>query len=356
MPSAGTTMFFRPSVVSRTAGLSLAPLLLVSLAAAQTGEPPPLFAGAEPLNLTLEIPLRRLVARAGSRPKLDGTLVTTGSETPRFDVEISTRGKSRLEYCSFPPLNVNLKRGQVPGTLFAEQNRLKLVTRCRSGREFEEYLEIEYVLYRVYAEVSEYAYRVRPLHMTYVDSERDNAEEAPAFFIEDDDSLAERLGLEVAKVEHLDIADLRRDAVATLGLFQFLIGNTDWSALAAPRDEDACCHNGDVFVADGQYIVVPYDFDQAGIIDTSYAAPAAGLSIRTVRQRLYRGFCVTNPLLEDTIQRFNAARPTIEGYFNAAQLQERTRQKALEYVADFYAIVNDPGERARKITSQCRGN
>ena len=92
----------------------------------------------------------------------------------RLDVEVTTRGRQRLETCAFPPLRLDFRRSQVTGTLFAGQNRLKLVTRCRDTRRSEEYLELEYFAYRAYEQVGAAAFRVRPSRMRYVDLERDN--------------------------------------------------------------------------------------------------------------------------------------------------------------------------------------
>ena len=42
-------------------------------------------------------------------------------------------------------------------------------------------------------------------------------------------------------------------------IFQYLIGSTDWSIVAAEADE-YCCHNVDLFEIDASLLVVPYDF------------------------------------------------------------------------------------------------
>lgn len=339
----------------------LGALSSLHLVEARAAEPAPLFASDERLDLTLSVPLRRLVARARSRPKVEGTVSYTGpgGETVVLDVEVRTRGKSRLEYCRFPPLGLNLKRGQVEGTLFAEQNRLKLVTRCRDGENFAQYLALEYVLYRAYEQISDYAFRARPLRMRYVDIERDDVEEAPGFFIEHEDGVAARVGMKPVEVPRLGIADIRPDVLAELALFQFMIGNTDWSALAPSGDEDECCHNGAVLAptdANTGFVVVPYDFDQAGLIDTVYALPAEPLPIHSVRQRLYRGFCASNAYLGEAIREFDAARPAIEALFDDPALEERTRDDALDYLAESYAVIDDPDERQRQIVDRCRGN
>ena len=77
---------------------------------------------------------------------------------------------------------------------------------------------------------------------------------------------------------HLDAS-----SAVILGLFQFMIGNTDWSVPGL--------HNIElVETATGDYLGVAYDYDWTGAIDARYAEPAATLGIRNVRQRLWRGW------------------------------------------------------------------
>ncbi|NIW23377.1 MAG: hypothetical protein GWN29_01795, partial [Gammaproteobacteria bacterium] len=86
-----------------------------------------------------------------------------------------------------------------------------------------------------------------------------------------------------------------------------------------------------------------------------YSAPAEGLPIRSVRQRLYRGYCQFNDELEAAVERFNAARAEIETIVANAQIRENTRNRAQNYLGEFYEIVNDPNERLEQIEDACRG-
>ena len=87
-------------------------------------------------------------------------------------------------------------------------------------------------------------------------------------------------------------------------LFQYLIANTDFSVIRGPEGE-GCCHNGRVIAPRGEqtgWIVLPYDFDQAGIINTDYSLPDRRLGIRVVTSRLYRGFCWQNEALKEAAE------------------------------------------------------
>jgi hypothetical protein len=344
-----------------TAAIAMLAVALAGLPLLAANAQAPLFDDHDTLDLTLTASLRTLVAQRRQRPELAGILSYTAADgtSVELDVEVRPRGNSRLEVCSFPPLSLNFRRRQVEGTVFAGQNRLKLVTLCRTGASFEQYLELEYLTYRIYAQLSDTAFRVRRVRVRYIDTDRNDRETlAPAFLIEHINEVAARVGMDTVERDRIDHTEIEPRSLATLGLFQFAIGNTDWSATAGPEGE-ACCHNGDTLAArqetDQAIVVVPYDFDQSGFIGTSYAVPNKNLGIRSVRQRLYRGFCVSNDFLSDTIARFNVARPAIDALLGSGMLTERVRENATDYLMSAFDIINDPQSLQREILGRCRG-
>jgi hypothetical protein len=197
---------------------------------------------------------------------------------------------------------------------------------------------------------------VRWLSVEYVDTEDRDAEPftEPAFFIEEDWEVAERHGMETLDVPRVELADLDTREVALSSLFQMMIANVDWAATEAAPDEEDCCHNGKPIGSAGHgVIVLPYDFDQSGLVDAAYATPM--LDLRRVRQRRYRGYCVANGELDWAVQRFDDQRAAIEHIFDADTIDERTRRRTLDYIAEFYEIIDDPNARQREIVTECRG-
>jgi hypothetical protein len=346
---------------ARVAIVALLFAAVVQWPSAQPLSPPPLFASDAEIEITLRLPLRTLLRQRARRPDVEGTVLVTGAgvESPPLDVEVTTRGHKRLEICSFPPLRLNFRRSQVAGTLFAGQNRLKLVTQCRDGESYTGYLELEYFVYRLYEQLSDAAFRVRPSRVRYVDTERgEQSRVAPAFFIEPAGSVAERLGWQSVQVPRLALEQLEPRALARLALFQFMIGNTDWAVTQASLGEDICCHNGEVLApkGEGSFVIVPFDFDHAGIVGAEYAEPDERLGIRSVRERLYRGFCSTNGYIAETIAEFNLARPAIEALLHARPLTPGARAAAASYLDRSYEILNDERERQRQIVERCLGS
>ncbi len=319
----------------------------------------PLFADSTPLSLTIEGPFRTLSRERREREELEGLVKYQDGDGAEvmLDVQIRTRGNSRMDICTYPPLRLNFRRRQVEGTVFAGQDRIKLVTLCRASGSYRDYLALEYEIYRMFNAISDISYRVRWADIEYVrtDGRRRTAEQMPGFLIEEDSEAAARTGNETWEIERLDLDTIEPGAMALVGLFHFFIGNTDWSGTSGPPG-DRCCHNGDVLrTPTDQAVLIPYDFDQAGLINTEYSAPAEGLPIRSVRQRLYRGYCQFNDELEAAVERFNAARAEIETIVANAQIRENTRNRAQNYLGEFYEIVNDPNERLEQIEDACRG-
>jgi hypothetical protein len=138
-------------------------------------------------------------------------------------------------------------------------------------------------------------------------------------------------------------------------LFQYFVGNTDWSALRGPEG-DECCHNIVPFAdSNGTLWPVPYDFDSAGIVDAPHALPDERLPIRDVRQRLWRGTCRKPAELKETFAQFTAQREAITAVFrDQPGLGANTLKKTLDYVDEFYMQLADPNQVPRGLAPVCK--
>src|SRR5689334_1072573 len=105
-------------------------LLASSGSIAKAPEPPtPLFASDAPIHITIQGPISTLADSrdAVARP---ATLTADGLALP---ITLTGRGITRLQHdvCDFPPLRVGFPRKAPPGSPFAQQGHLKLVTHCK---------------------------------------------------------------------------------------------------------------------------------------------------------------------------------------------------------------------------------
>jgi len=355
--------------MSRTIFLTLLALMYGTALATQDvdslerGANQVLFESSDVLTLTVEAPLKTIFKEREQESsyhpgvmlleKADGSQVS-------LEIQLKTRGKFRLDRrnCGFPPLRINFKSKQVEATVFEGQDRLKLVTHCQDKRdEYEQYILLEYLVYRTYNLFTDLSFRVRLARVTYVDTDGDRDPITKyGFFIEDEELMAARNGWDVLKVPGVSAFDYEPGQLNLVEAFQFLVGNTDWDAFSRAPDETECCHNIKVVGnAQGPVFPVPYDFDWTGLVSARYAKPDPSLSIRTVRQRLYRGVCVTRDQLGTTLPVFEEQKEAIHRlYENQDGLEEKQVKQAVEYLDDFYEIIADPKKVDREMRDACR--
>ena len=334
------------------------------LSIAEAREPKPLFRSNDILDITLDIPLRDISRRKiGEDEELPGTLTLSPEDAPlTLDIKVSLRGITRQsrEICRFPPLRLNFRKGQLDNTIFEGQNKLKLVTYCKDTDRFEQYYLKEYLAYRLFNVVADMSFLIRLARITYLESSVSSQSRTTryGFLIEDVDDLAERFDLEEINITSTHRTNLDPMQGALVALLQYMIGNVDWSMNDGPEGRN-CCLNFKLLQAkkgQGPIYPVAYDFDFSGLVDASYATAPEGMRIRTVRQRLYRGYCHFNDRLPDAIAVINAARPDIERLIREFEpLKRSNRDKISRYIKTFFEIINDQKRLQRNIYARCRG-
>ena len=137
-------------------------------------------------------------------------------------------------------------------------------------------------------------------------------------------------------------------------MFQYFLGNTDFSPIAAAPGDD-CCHNQSLLAPEtGKYYTVPFDFDRTGWVNAEHAVPNPRFRLRSVQERLYRGRCVNNEHLRKTLQLFRDRRGDIEALLDEqAELRPVTRRYLRSYCDDFYEIIDDPERLERRLIRSC---
>lgn len=319
----------------------------------------PLFQDNAILQVKIVAPLRTLMRDRPVDEELPARFHFTdvnGSDVA-VDIEVRARGRFRRreDVCSTPPLRLDFKKSSVKHTLFHKQDKLKLVTHCKSGDRYTQVVLREFLAYRILNILTESSYRVRLLQITYVDTDRELEDQVQyGFVIEHKDRLAKRIGSEVLEIPRTRVADLDPQFTNLGSVFQFLIGNTDFSPIKAAPGEH-CCHNFALFGNEGEPILsIPYDFDQSGLVDAPYAAPSANFDLSSVKVRLYRGRCVNNAHLPGTLTLFNERRDAIEAVISELEPVSRgSRKSMLRYVNDFYKLIQSERKVESRIVKKC---
>jgi hypothetical protein len=332
--------------------------LIAGLAHAQApGAKPPakLFDATEPLAVTLVTNIKQIRGDKDDKaPWRAASFVYKDADGAPMTVpaRIRTRGIWRLKTCTFPPLRVNFKNDDTKHTVFQGIDKPKLVNYCRNSDDYEQYVLQEFQLYRIYHLLTPASHAVRLMRISYQDSASGRIDATRYGFLEEDpDALAERMNGKMLEITGARPDDLEPYQDALVGVFQYLIGNTDFALSAL--------HNAELLArTDGVNLPVVYDFDFAGAVNASYATPDPRLHIRNVRQRIYRGYCVPDDVYPRVFALFNARKDAIYALYRdpvGRLLRPRVVDETLAYFDEFYKTINDPSSAKYRIVEACIG-
>ncbi|MFN2327899.1 MAG: hypothetical protein ABR612_03215 [Chromatocurvus sp.] len=318
----------------------------------------PLFAERSVFELTLAGPFDRIDSERDKAQEYPGTVsYNSAGEAVELDLKYTVRGNFRLQkrVCQHAQLWLDLKKNKVEGTLFEGQNKLKLVVQCRDRDTHEDYLALEEQVYRMFNLLSPISLRTRLVRVTYRDSESGGERTHLGFIIQHQKRLARELDMDVLEVPNLPIHDLDPHQSSLVALFMFLIANTDYSMIAGKPDED-CCHNTKPLVdAAGRVYAVPYDFDSTGYVSANYAQVSEGLGQRSIKDRVYRGFCVDDAILAAnlaTLRQQQSAILAIAG--DSSIVSQRKAKQAVRLLERSFDIINDERRLQREVIRACR--
>jgi hypothetical protein len=331
--------------------------VLTSVSAAYQKEVQPkqyqgLFDSDEIIDIRLEGDIRALMNDWGEEPSYHFMKIhyqSMGIEETQ-GLRVRARGNFRRlrENCDTPPLRFNFSRHEVPEhSIFAGQRNLKLVVPCKG----EEYVIREYLAYKIYNLLTDYSFRVRPVRLTYHDSSNNRTSNPQfAFLIEHKNSLATRSNAALVERINLRPEIVDREAFLRMSVFAYMTGNTDWSVQYLHNIDMLFLHDDKVYVA------VPYDFDLVGLVSAPYAKPAEALRLRSVRDRVYRGYCLEDLTeFNTTFEQFRELRPEIYKLLTEnTLLSESYIQFATRYLDDFYNTLNDPKKVSRVFSYPCK--
>jgi hypothetical protein len=336
---------------------ALAALASSSAAIAQVG-PKPLFQSDAPIKFTIQGPINSIARKAARSVEPEAAMLSMATPVESHPIRLSARGLSRRTggICDFPPLRVEFTQPPPTTSLFSGQRRLKLVTHCKPSPGHQQHLLLEYSAYRLLNQLTPLSHKVRLATIDYAEPSGKLSISRWGFFIEDLDDVAKRNGLTEARVgDRIAAAQLEPSQAARVALFMYMIGNLDWSMRAGPKGE-GCCHNSRLLSGGSALVPIAYDFDYSGLVDAPYAAPPEQIRVKNVRQRFYQGYCRHNEQLVAAAAEMRANRPALEAvYAQVPGLEERTRRKALNFLAGFFEqIATDQAVRTN-VLKTCVG-
>jgi hypothetical protein len=225
---------------------------------------------------------------------------------------------------------------------------------CLKSKKADDNLLKEFMAYKIFEVLSSYHFKTRLLEveMEWIRKNKTDPYKVLGFMIQDDESFSKMN--DAREIERfMDHQALDEKHRVINAMFQYMIGNTDFSAVYL--------HNERLFYVDDMIVPVPYDFDMSGLVDASYAVVSQVrnevLPIDTVTKRLYRGFEAEVQTLEEVrilfLEKENEvfhAIENLESYFK----DPKEYVLAHNYIKGFYEILRDDKKFKNRIVDKAR--
>ena len=296
------------------------------------------FKTDEPLEMTIVSDFKQLKSqkKKGVYQPAYAIVKFAARDSVADSVRIAARGEYRRGICQMPSLMVDFKKKNSP---LNKLKKLKMVCGCNSSDYNERLVLMEYLVYKIYNVLTDMSFNVRLAKTTYKDK---NNKVKPltqySFFIEDVDDMAKRNECkEYEKKASAIYSDRKQTTMMTI--FQYMIGNTDWSVpnyhnvkLLQPANDSTAYP-----------YIVPYDFDFSGLVNAPYAFPNHEMfAIEKVTDRFYRGLPRSPEEIQAVLEVYKASKEKIIKTIRDFEiLKHSDREGMIDYLEEFYTTINN---------------
>jgi len=315
-----------------------------------------LFQNQTPISMQLKFSIKKIKKNTNDSTYIESILFYK-NESDLWDsikTDLRARGNFRRKNCYYVPLKLKLKKTLTEGTIFFFYYKLKIVLPCLIERYNNDYVMKEYMAYKLYEIISPYHFKTRLANIEFLEEKgkRIKKHEIKGIIIEDIDKVAERYGgNEYDKVIH----PMELDTIIAIrnSFFQYLIGNTDFSLKFQ--------HNEKLLFINKKFIIIPYDFDMSGLVNTSYATISGTqnlpIKITEVTQRAYKGYPRNELLLQKVREEFMANKDQIFNTVNGLQeffKDQKQFYEAKKFIAQFYEVIENNKKFKKNFISRAR--
>ena len=309
-----------------------------------------LFESDKILDITLKGNIEALLKNRKNEAKYFPVILTYKNEDGKeisIPIQVKTRGHFRREKtnCNYPPLLLKFSGVENSNPYFPKKASLKLVMPCKD----EEFIVHEWLVYKLYNLVTPRSFRARLVKVTLEDgNDKKLNEPFYGMILEEEKQMAQRNNDVILK-KKIRPQEVVLQSFLKTAVFEYLIANTDWSV--------EYLQNIKLIASDsnGAPFAVPYDFDLAGIVNSSYAKPAPELEMSSVRQRRYRGYCVPDiHLFDSTIAFYNGLKSEIyKTYSDCSLIDSKYEDFVVKFLDEFYITLNNPKRLKKEFQYPC---
>lgn len=300
--------------------------------AAQTKKPS-IFEQLSPeegASLTLSTDLNTLIAQKKTAAVFKGSLTTAAGKT--YEVQLSPSGRFRRMKAATPPLKIKFKKKALSADGLDTLNKVKIIMPWFETPQGEDLLIKEYLCYRMFEQLSPCHTRGRLVRLTLKNT-NGGIKKMLAILLEDDSETASRLQGKVVKRFGVPMDSFESRQVALTVLFQYFVGNTDWSFLMARNVRLIQPHNG------GPLLSMPYDFDFSGLVAAPYASPSSESGLKSVRDRFLMAEGVPEAAMAAAVNDLRQAKEQLYAICAHRLLSETAKAEVKAYMDIFFKRV-----------------
>jgi hypothetical protein len=333
-------------------------IVLLSFFLGQTGfgfQTSALFQTDDPLPIKMAFSIKDLRKNTNDTTYMDSFLMIESSpgKWDSIPLEMRTRGNFRLTNCYYPPIRFKFKNKKINGTIFEKNKSLKLVMPCQKGKGADSFIGKEFLAYQLLEDITQYHFDTRLVKLKFTNLDDKKAEEIEilGFLIQDDDEVADRFGGKIVEGRKILPTFMQDSATVRQDFFQYMIGNTDFSTLFL--------HNQKVLQLDEKTIIpLAYDFDMSGLVNPPYSQVSEKLDIKSVTDRLYRGFCRDEAFLQVIRQEFLAKESQFWSTVDKQQpyLSDSDFKTVKSFLKGFFDVLKNDRLFRDKVVKACRGS
>ena len=316
-----------------------------------------LFSEQKPLDMSLKISISKIKDAKKDSIYLTHKLYYRQSPGPydSIKVDLKGRGNFRFRECYFPPLWIRIKSKDAKGTVFEGNKKLKLVLPCYTRESGNILILKEFLCYKLYEEITPYSFQTRLVNIDLTEDrgKKNRNFKIKGILIEDMNKIASRLQARPLPNVRINPAVLNDTSTMRFELFQFMISNTDWSAVFQ--------HNAKLIVqGSDKYVSLIYDFDMSGLVNAPYSVVSEvngeKLNINSVTERYYRGYCHSPGVTEYVRREFISKEEklmTIPDQLKG-ELSDKEIKGIKGYLKEFFVIIKDDLFFKVDIIDRCR--
>jgi hypothetical protein len=296
----------------------------------------------EAAKLTLETDLTTIIENRKKDQYHSATLTTSDGKT--FKAEVKPRGKYRRKIADIPPLKIKLKKKDLTAAGFDTLNELKLSLPAYDNDLGEQLLVKEYLAYRMFEHLTSASVRARLVRLTIHDTHVEKSRKMLAILVEDEEETAARMNGQEVEQFGISPDSLIMSQAALVAVFEYMIGNTDW---------DISMMRNVRFIQSpesGKILVIPYDFDFAGLVGASYASPSSDSGLKNVRDRFMMANGIKTEHMKRALTIVKSAKDDLYEICRSKYLTRANSEEMIAYLETFFVQIEKSDEVPTRYT------